>query len=477
MRLRAPQRSSGINEAIGQLGALFVALFAVLACRQIWLQVVAGPALSKNPHNPRAALLAPYRGPILARDGTVLAYSSPGGRKYPFGASFAHPVGYDSQRYGTAGLEAAFDNELAARPLANDPLAQVRRILARQAATAMRGATLVTTLDPQVQATLYGALEGYPRAAGIALDPRSGEVLALASVPSFDPSAIDGSFGAIASDPRSPLLDRVLEGLYPPGSTFKIVTAADALAAGVIAPGDTFYDPGFLDVDGFIVHDNEGEATGTQDLSGAFALSSNVDFAQIALHLGAARWFQYAGRWKLGEPMGFALAVARDHLPAPQSVTPSILAQLAFGQADLAVTPLRMALVAATVAAGGTEPRPYLVRAVLAPDGRALRKTAPLPLATPISADTAAAVRSLMVAVVRAGTGTAAALPDVEVAGKTGTATNPAGKSHAWFVAFAPAGKPRVAVAIVVENAGYGGAVAAPIARRVLSVALARIRT
>jgi peptidoglycan glycosyltransferase len=474
---RGPERSSGINQAIAQLGVLFVLLFAVLACRQIWLQVVEGPRLAKNVHNPRAALLSPYRGPIVARDGTVLAYSSAHGRQYPFGASLAHALGYASERYGTTGLESVFDGELAARPIANDPLAQWRRVLNRDTSPAERGATVVTTIDPQVQATLYAALSDYPRAAGVALDPRTGEVLALASVPSFDPTGIDRKFATISSDSRSPLLDRALDGLYPPGSTFKIVTAAAALDSAVITPEDTFYDPGFLKIGDFTVHDNEGEVTGTQDLAGAFALSSNVDFAQIGARLGPDRWFDYASRWKLGEPVGFTLPVARDHLPAPDSVSPSILAQLAFGQADLLVTPMRMALIAATIAAGGNEPRPSLVRSVRAADGRELRKVLPSTLASPISGETADAVSALMIAVVRRGTGTAAALPDAQVAGKTGTATNPAGKSHAWFVAFAPADAPRVAVAIVVENAGYGGTFAAPIARKVLAVALARIRT
>ncbi|MGP6156277.1 MAG: peptidoglycan D,D-transpeptidase FtsI family protein [Vulcanimicrobiaceae bacterium] len=477
MPSRGPERSSGINQAIVQLGALFVLLFVVLAGRQVWLQVVAGPRLAQNVHNPRAALLAPYRGPIVARDGTVLAYSSAHGRRYPFGESLAHALGYASERYGTSGLEAVFDRDLAGRPVANDPPAQWHRIISRETAPAERGATVVTTIDPQVQSTLYAALSDYPRAAGIALDPRTGEVLALASVPSFDPAEIDREFASISTDARSPLLDRALDGLYPPGSTFKIVTASDALDSAVVTPEDTFYDPGFLKVGDFIVHDNEGEVTGTQDLAGAFALSSNVDFAQIAARLGADRWFDYAARWKLGEPIGFTLPVSRDHLPSPDSVTPSILAQLAFGQADLLVTPMRMALVGSTIAAGGNEPRPYLVRTVRAGDGRELHRIEPSTLAQPVSPETADRVRMLMIAVVRRGTGTAAALPGVQVAGKTGTATNPAGKSHAWFVAFAPAESPRVAVAIVVENVGYGGTFAAPIARKVLAVALARNRT
>lgn len=442
--------------------------------RQLYVQVIAGPSLAHNEHNPRAQLLAPYRGRIVARDGTVLAQSSPRGRVYPLGAALAHVVGYSSARYGTSGLENAFDAELSARPTANDPIAQIAALFGgASTAPAVPGATVVTTIDPAVQQELYAALSAYPRGAGVVLDPRTGEVLALASVPSFDPGKIDASFASLAADTGSPLLNRALDGLYPPGSTFKIFTAAAALDAGTVTIDSTFEDPGTYRVGDFLVHDNEGEATGRQDLTGAFALSSNVDFAQIALELGPDKWYEEAQRWGFGQPIDFTLDASRDRLPARGTLSPGILAQLGFGQANLLVTPLRMALIGATIASGGAEPRPFLVRAV---HGGGLDETlgGAGTLATPVSADVAAEVRQLMIAVVQEGTGTAAALPDVEVAGKTGTATNPAGRSHAWFVAFAPADAPRVAVAIVVENAGYGGVVAAPIAKRVIAAALAR---
>jgi peptidoglycan glycosyltransferase len=459
------------------LWIVFVACFAILAGRQIWLQVFAAERIASDPHNPRAALATAYRGAIRARDGSALAYSTKDGRIYPYGAAFAHSVGYLSNRYGASGLEGAFDAELRARPAPADPFAQARAIFSgRPLGANVRGADVITTLDTAIQRTLYDALSEHARGAGIVIDPRTGDVLAMASVPSFDPATIDRDFPALRVDPQSRLLDRSIDGLYPPGSTFKIFTAASALDAGVVDSEEVFHDPGHLTVGTFVVHDNEGEATGAQRLSGAFALSSNVDFAEIALRLGVDRWFSYAQRWKLGEPLGFELPAAADRLPDPASVSPSILAQLGFGQADLLVTPLRMALVAATIANDGTTPRPLVVRA-LRESGGAERRPAHATLTAPISPQTAAAVRDLMIAAVNHGTGGAAALSGVQVAGKTGTATNPAGRAHAWFVAFAPAEKPRVAVAIVIENAGYGGAVAAPIARRVLSAALERIRS
>jgi peptidoglycan glycosyltransferase len=453
---------------------VFAVLFVLLAARQLWLQVVAGPRLSASQYNPRHAQIAAGRGSILASDGTPLAVTRAGRRVYPQGELVAQAVGYASSRYGTSGLEDAFDRALTAHTDAVDPVSQIRQILAGTQG-APRGADIVTTLDLTVQRALVAGLGRYARAAGVVLDPRTGAVLALASIPTYDPNRLDASWAVLLHDPASPLLDRSTGGLYPPGSTFKIVTAADALDSGAVTTDSTFTDNGGFTVGDFTVHDDEEESTGTQDLAGAFALSSNVDFAQIALRIGVDRWYAYASRWGLGGPVDFDLPVARDRLPPKKDVYPGVLAQLGFGQASLLVTPMRMALVDATIAHDGTTPRPYLVRRIAGSETSVA--TAPEALAQPISPETAREVRALMVQVVKRGTGTGAQLPGVTVAGKTGTATNPHGRSHAWFVAFAPAEAPRVAVAVVVENVGYGGTYAAPIAREVLRVALARQRT
>jgi peptidoglycan glycosyltransferase len=447
-------------------------LFALLAVRQVWVQVVRGPAIAADPHNPRHTAIAVGRGTIVASDGTPLAVSRGAQRAYPLGALVAQPVGYASARYGTTGIEDAFDGALTAHSGASDPASQMRSMLT--GGPPPRGADIVTTLDLAVQRELVADLSRYARGAGVVLDPRTGAVLALASIPSYDPNHLESRWSALIADPASPLLDRSTSGLYPPGSTFKIVTAAEALDDGVITPQSTFTDRGGLTIGNFTVHNDEDETTGTLDLSGAFAVSSNVDFAQIALKIGAARWTADAQKWGLGGSVDFDLPVSHDHVPAP-NMPDGVLAQLGFGQADLLVSPMRMALVGATIAHGGSTPRPYLVRRIGGSDSSLA--TRPETIAQPISAQTADEVRAMMVAVVKHGTGTAAALPGVTVAGKTGTATNPHGRSHAWFVAFAPAEHPRVCVAIVVENVGYGGTYAAPIARSVLRVALARSRT
>jgi peptidoglycan glycosyltransferase len=448
-------------------------LFAVLTLRQAYVQIVKGPKYAAISYNPRHALLATRRGRILASDGTVLAQTAKGERVYPYGASLAQTVGYVSIRYGTSGLEDAYDAALTPADMTGEPGAQFAEIVeAFTGRSALaRGADVVTTIVPAVQNALYSRLALHPRGAGVVLDPRSGAVLALASVPGFNPNALAAEFQALLHDPHSPLLNRAIDGLYPPGSTFKIFTAAAALDSGTETMQSTFYDPGYFTIGNFTLHDNEFESTGTQDLTGAFALSSNVDFGQIALKMGTATFYRYLDRWEIGKSLDFQLPAGTDRVPPQDSIVPGELAQMGFGQGALLMTPLRMALLAATIANNGSEPRPYLVRQVVHQGGISSSYGA-AELAQPISADTAANVKNMMVAVVQRGTGTPAQLPGVTVAGKTGTATNPFGASHSWFVAFAPAESPRVVVAIVVENAGYGAEVAAPIAREVLRTAL-----
>ena len=232
-----------------------------------------------------------------------------------------------------------------------------------------------------------------------------------------------------------------------------------------------FDDPGYLTIGDTTLHDNEGEATGYTDLTTAFALSSNVDFGQIALKLGVDGFYEYLRRWGIGDSLDFQIPAQESRVPPQAGIVPGELAQMGFGQGALLMTPLQMALIGATIANGGDEPRPFIVRQVVR-DGVPATVSATSTLANPVSGETAANVTAMMVAVVQRGTGTPARLPHVSVAGKTGTATNPLGRSHSWFVAFAPADHPRVAVAIVVENVGYGATYAAPIARDVLRTAL-----
>lgn len=463
---------------VSRLRALFAILFAMLVVRQAYIQVIAGPGIAANPYNPRHALLGAHRGRILASDGTALAQTVKGKRSYPLGGSLAQTVGYVSQRYGTSGLEDAYDRALTPPETTGDAGAQLGQIIEAFSgkSSVSRGADIITTIDPAIQNELYAQLSNHSRAAGVVLDPRTGAVLALASVPSFNPNHLTAEFPSLLHDQSSPLLNRAINGLYPPGSTFKMFTASAALDSGTVTMQTTFYDPGYLHIGKFTLHDDESEATGTQNITGAFALSSNVDFGRIAMAMGTDTFYRYLHRWGIGDSLDFQLPASRDRVPAPASVLPGELAQMGFGQGALLMTPMQMALIAATIADGGSEPRPYIVRQVVWPGGPGGSSYGPAELTTPIAADTAENVKKMMIAVVARGTGTPAQLPGVTVAGKTGTATNPFGAAHSWFVCFAPAENPRAVVAIIVENGGYGAAVAAPIARNVLRVALSHTR-
>ena len=461
------------NRAIAALATLFVALFVLLAARQTYIMVIKGPDIAAKPFNPRHALLDARRGRILATDGTVLAKTVGKTRVYPYGPSLAQTLGYVSSRYGTSGIEDAYDRALTPPDTTGDPAAQFDDLVAsiQGKQSQAHGADVITTIVPQIQSVAWDQLQGRARGAVVVLDPRSGAVLALASVPSFDPNGLDRTFASLNSNPNSPLLNRAIDGLYPPGSTFKIFTAGSALEAGTVTMDAHFDDPGYYVIGDFTLHDNEGEATGYQNLTTAFALSSNVDFAQIALKMGTDLFYQYLDKWTIGASLDFQIPAETDRVPDKASVVPGELAQMGFGQGALLMTPLQMALITATVANGGNMPRPYIVRQIVR-DGSAASVTPSGNLASPISADTATNVKNMMVAVVQRGTGTVAQLPNVQVAGKTGTATNPHGAAHSWFVCFAPADRPRVAVAVIVENGGYGADVAAPIARSVLREAL-----
>jgi penicillin-binding protein A len=461
------------NRAIRALSGFFVLLFAILAARQAYVQVVAAPSIAARPNNPRHALLDAARGHILATDGTVLAETFGGRRQYPMGAALAQTVGYLSTRYGTSGIEQAFDRALTPPDSAGDPSAQLATILAALHGQSVveHGADVVTTIVPPVQQRLFDLLSKYPRAAGVVLDPRSGAVLALGSVPSYDPNDFDNEFSQLSNDTRSPLLNRALAGLYPPGSTFKIFTAAAALDNGTVTMQSHFDDPGYFQIGDFTLHDNESEATGYADLTTAFALSSNVDFAQIALKMGTDSFYRYLDRWSIGGSLDFQLPAERASVPPQVGLVPGELAQMGFGQGALLMTPLQMALIGSTIAADGVEPRPFLVRQIVR-NGVPASVSQSSALSNPVSPAVAANVTAMMIAVVQRGTGTVAKLPHITVAGKTGTATNPLGRSHSWFVCFAPAEHPRVAVAVVVENVGYGATYAGPIARDVLSTAL-----
>jgi penicillin-binding protein A len=486
-----------MDRQIRRLSLALLALFLLLLGQVNYLQVFAADRLANNPTNNRL-LLQEYdvnRGAILARDEqTVLAFSraTPGRLKYrrvyPGRSLYGQVTGYYSVVFGRTGLEDRYNDFLSGRASQLLPQNLVDEILGRD----KRGATIVTTIDPTLQRVAARALGGLPGGV-VALDPRSGEVLAMVANPSFDPGplashdldAVRQAYKQLNSDPSKPLLSRASQELFPPGSTFKLVTAAAALENGM-TPDSTFPNPPELDLPQTTntLQNFGGEHClgGAPQLTLAQALqvSCNVVFGEIGLALGPNKLVAQAKRFGFDGEVPFDEPLAEGSIPEAGDFKDNLplVAFSAIGQASVGANPMQMALIAQAIANGGIELRPRLVREIRDPSGQVIQSFGPDQFGRPISSRTAAELTSMMVSVVDSGTGTAAQIPGVQVAGKTGTAQHPGGNPHAWFVSFAPAAHPRIVVAVVVLDGGSlgseatGGHVAAPIAKAVIEAAL-----
>lgn len=462
-----------MERQVRHLFGLFVVLFLALVAQLTYVQVYAAPDLRTHANNTRAVEqeMRAERGLVVSADGALLAGNRKEGayffRDYPAPALVSPWLGYSSLRYGRAGLERAYNLELAGEA---DTLA-VRNYLDLLTGRPRRGADVVLTLDTEVQRAAVEAL-GRRTGAVVALDPRTGAVLALTSSPRFDPARLDEQWEALTADEGRPLVDRALSGRYAPGSVFKLVVAAAALEEGSATPETAFDDEGSWLVGGFRVTNYDGKVFGEHDLTEALVDSVNTTFAKVGVGLGGDVLARYSAAFGIGEQAPWRLGGAAAGFPDPGGMDTAHVAQASFGQGEVLTTPLQMALVAAGIANGGRIMAPYLVAEVRDYRQTVLERAEPRVWKTPISEGTAHLLRDMMVGVVERGTGTGGALSGVDVAGKTGTAEVATGPPHAWFVAFAPAEDPTVAVAVVVENGGTGGAVAAPVAQAVLRAAL-----
>ena len=457
---------------VANLGRVLAGLLAMLFLYLTAVQVIWGPQIAEAPQNPRLALAAQqiHWGRILDRHLAVLADSvdveGHQVRRYPGGALFAHLLGYRSQRFGLAGIELRYEPALLGLP-ARDPWQAVQQAFGQ----APRGNDLVLTVDSATQQAASSAL-GDLQGAVVALDPRTGAVLSLTSHPSYDPSVIDARWPVVVRDRSSPLLDRATQGEYPPGSAFTPILLAAALARGRLTQHSEFDCPGSITVAGTTITDPNSESHGHVTLAQAFAVSCNVTFVRVGIRTGAQAVLGTARAFGLGDAPQFDLPTASGHLPDPRTLGIRTLARISFGQGSLLVSPLQMALVAAAVGNHGIMMQPFVLSQVREPDGRILAAYAQRGSREVLPAWLAAQVTRDMIDVVESGSGTGARIPGIAVAGKTGTAENPHGPTHAWFIAFAPAAHPSVAVAVLLENAGVGGEAAAPVARQVLEAAL-----
>jgi len=448
---------------------LFAAGFVALVGMMAYWQVYARESLANNPENgfqTQRGISSP-RGLILAGDGeTVLAESLQRGTKenrvydrvYPEGEAFAGVVGYWSTRYGATGVEIGHNTDLSS--VAGEP-ETLDELINRATGGPQRGNDVVLTLDPDLQRQAYESLAASPtgRGSAMAIDPKTGEILALATYPSYDPNKVDEIFPKLSRDPDAPLLNRATQSLYPPGSTFKVITAAAALEAGV-RPSDEFFDPGHYDLPGYRVVNYQRKAHGRLTFAEALAFSVNVIFAKMTLkEIGPELLAETAQDFGFGDPYDdFILPVSASNLGLPpEQWTTGNTAQLSFGQDRASSNVFEMGLATAAIANDGVMMEPRLVREVRSPDGVILDRPAPTVHRRVADEGTAGTVNRMMRGVITTGGLTQAKVPGVEVAGKTGTAEDPPREPHSWFVSFAPADDPEIAVAVMVENGGEIG--------------------
>ena len=484
-----------MNAPMRRLALAVLGMFGLLLLNANYVHVVKAEDYRTDSRNSRV-LIQTYereRGPILvSADGeqNAIARSTETDdrlkylREYADGPVYAPITGFYSLVYGGSGIEREENDLLTGE---SDELF-VRRLSDLVTGREPQGGAVLLTVDPRVQAAAFEGLSGQTGAA-VALDPRTGAILAMANRPTFDPNVLSShdpkeiraAYERLTNDATRPLANRALRETYPPGSIFKVVTAAAALSSGRYTTETLIPSPVALDLPltTNVLRNFAGQSCPSSDrtsLLDSLRTSCNTSFGQLGLDLGDDALRDQAQKFGFGErystPMPAAESVFPEEPDEPQT------AYSAIGQFDVRLTPLQAAMVAAGVANGGKVMKPHLVQQLIGPDLDVLEETDPEELSTAVSPEVAAQLTTMMEAVVADGTGTRAQIDGVRVAGKTGSAQSVEGRDPlAWFIGFAPADNPRVAVAVLIERGGSeatGGRVAAPIARSIMAAALAR---
>lgn len=463
---------------------LFTALFAVLIGNITYIQVIKASEYQDMPSNNHTINKARYikRGSIITSDGLTLAESiqqadGTYARSYPNGNLAAHVVGYYSQQYGTMGIENTQNDTLTG----SKDYSSWQNALNSLAGISEPGNSVQLTIDSRIQRAAEQALAGRVGAI-VALDPRSGAVLAWASAPTFDNTNIQAAIEAAnaSGGADTSMYDRATLALYTPGSTFKVLTLASALENGLATLDTTYDSPGRMEIGGADVVSIGERGHGKISLAKAFALSSNTVFGQVADGLGAEKLVATARAFGYGQQLGLDFTTAASVMPNPEEMTEWELAWAGAGQPvgqghtpGPQATVMQNALMAATIANNGIAMNPYVVSQILAPDGTVLKTTRGRSLGQAVSSGTAAQVKQAMLDVVQNGTGSAAAIAGVKVAGKTGTAETNNANANSTFVGFAPYDTPTVAIAVVIEQNAKGEEGAAAVGGQVLRAALA----
>jgi len=474
-----------MNTSIRRLFIVSTILFASLIGTLAYWQVLEARGLEDNPQNTRKvfAQMRIDRGLILGKDRAELARNKKDGdlyyRVYPQSDLAPQLIGYSDATYGQVGLEHSWNNYLSGTADEVELAQMLDTITGKQ----KRGGDLKLTLDPKVQKTALAEMEKLGKQGSVVvLEVKTGAVVAMVSTPSYDPNQLAANWTQLNSDPGSPLLNRATQGLYTPGSSFKLITTAAALENGFNPDSKFKDDKSSIEIYGNTVNNWRDTPFGNHDLTEAFSQSINTTFAQIGDKLGQDKLIEYQEKFGLYEKPPFdlppdevmpsgryengKLASPDTHLDPVQNVW------MAIGQENVQVTPLQMAMIGQAIANGGQEMRPYVVDSVSDYNGTILKQAKPEQLREPILPETAAEMTKMMIKTVNDGTGSGAASKQVQIAGKTGTAEVDGRGPNAWFVGFAPANDPKYAIAVVVSDADVHGHDSSPVARETLLAAL-----
>lgn len=465
---------------VKQVMAVFLFLFVALISYIAYFQVFEAPTLAEDSGNRRIAAKKNevLRGTIYDRNGTALATSEKTGaltqtRTYLGGDLYVHALGYVSDKYGNTQLEKAYDEELTTYK------SDLKSFFASDDSEAKIGNGVITTLDPSIQKAAYDAL-GNKKGAVVALDPTTGEVLAMVSKPSYNPNDLDASMAAAnaGSGDDSPLINRAVAGVYPPGSTFKAITATSALENISGIKSKTWNDVGIIEFnDSHSLSNYDNEVNGTINLKNAFVKSSNFVFGNLAMDLGNSKLKATAEKFGFNNQIpatGFTISTST--FPTLGSSEEGMIAQSGIGQSTILATPMQMALVASTIANDGVMMKPTLVKEIVDSTQKTVKTIAAEEYSRVMSKADAATLTDFMSALVDSKTNWST-FSGINAAGKTGTADHTDSNGnlktpHSWFIGFAPADNPKIAVAVIVEEGGTGASAAAPIAGTVMQAAL-----
>ncbi|KXL52752.1 penicillin-binding protein A [Anaerotignum neopropionicum] len=461
---------NNMKRSIRRIFWLLVLCFFLLLGYMGKLVLMDRVAISTNSYNTRLRYVdnTIRRGDIIDIDGEVLATSvlqNDGTyvRKYLRSRMAAHITGYSS--VGKTGVEAAENFEMM--KLHNEFL---QRVMSIATGKELVGNSVVVTVDMDIQ-TVAGNLLGNAKGAVVVVEPSTGRILALQAYPDFDPNTVSANWENLKDAENSPLVNRATQGLYPPGSTFKLVSSLAVMENIQDWQSRTYECTGRASFENKVIHCYNKKAHGTVDLKQALTVSCNGYFAQMATEFGASKLGEVMKRVGIETPLGFELAYSKNKIGLNPNATQSELVETAIGQGQTAVTPLYMAMLAAAIANEGIMMQPYIVDHIQYTNGKVGKYTVPKKLTKICTTAEATALKDMMVSVVENGTGSAASIKGVTVAGKTGTAENATGNDHSWFVGFAPAEDPKVAVAVLIENSNAYGS-ATPIAGKVIQEAL-----